>query len=116
MPPALVAYIGAMFVAMYRWRLKPGTEAQFAEAWAERTRAVVSQEGGLGSRLHRAADGMYVAYAQWPSRAAWEAFMHKSAPPSPAGVQMRACIESSQEPLCLEVVCDLLLPPGQAAA
>ncbi len=99
-----------MFVVIYRWRLKAGTETQFAEAWAERTRAVMSSEGGLGSRLHRAADGVLVAYAQWPSRAAWEAFMRTTAPPSPAGIQMGSCIESSEEPLCLDVVCDLLLP------
>ena len=106
-----------MFVVIYRWRLKAGTEAQFASAWAERTRAAVSQEGGLGSRLHRAADGMWVAYAQWPSRAAWEEFRRTTAPPSPASLAMRSCIESSEEPLPLDVVCDLLVPcdfvPGQ---
>ena len=97
-----------MFVVIYRWRLKPDMEVPFAAAWAERTRAVVSNEGGLGSRLHRAADGLFVAYAQWPSRTAWEAFMRTTAPPSPAGIQMRSCIDSSEEPLCLDVLCDLL--------
>lgn len=101
-----------MFIVIYRWCLKPGTETEFAAAWAERTRAVISGEGGLGSRLHRAADGRFVAYAQWPSRAAWEAFMRTTAPPSPAGTLMRSCIESSEEPLGLDVVCDLLLPPA----
>jgi quinol monooxygenase YgiN len=97
-----------MFAVMYRWRLKPGTESQFASAWAERTRAIASQEGGLGSRLHRSDDGWFVAYAQWPSRAAWEAFMAKSAAPTPAGTLMGSCIETREVPLCLEVVADLL--------
>lgn len=102
----------SMFIVIYRWRRKPGTETQFATAWAERTRAVVSQEGGLGSRLHRAADGLFVAYAQWPSRTAWETFMGTTAPPSPAGMLMGSCIESSETPLGLEVVCDLLGAPA----
>ena len=97
-----------MFAVMYRWRLKPGTELQFASAWAERTRAILQKEGGLGSRLHRTDDGWFIAYAQWPSRAAWEVFMATSSAPSPAGSLMRSCIEASQEPLCLEVIADLL--------
>jgi hypothetical protein len=101
---------GLLFIAIYRWRLKPGTEASFAAAWAERTRTVVMHDGGLGSRLHRAEDGRFVAYAQWPSRAAWELFMRTTAPPIPAGTMMRSCIESSDDPICLEVVCDMLVP------
>lgn len=97
-----------MFAVIYRWRLKPGTESQFAVAWAERTRAIRSHDGGLGSRLHRADDGWLVAYAQWPSRAAWEAFMAQTAAPSPASIFMRSCIEASEPPVCLEVVEDLL--------
>ena len=97
-----------MFAVIYRWRLKPGTEAQFASAWAERTRAIMNQEGGLGSRLHRSDNGWFVAYAQWPSRAAWEGFMATNSPPSTAGTLMRSCIEASEEPLGLEVVSDLL--------
>ena len=78
-----------MFAVMYRWRLKPGTESEFVAAWADRTRAILETEGGLGSRLHRADDGSIVAYAQWPSRAAWEAFWNTPSPPSEAG---RSCV------------------------
>lgn len=98
-----------MFAVIYRWCLKPGTEAQFASAWAERTRAIMNHEGGLGSRLHRADNGWFVAYAQWPSRAAWQEFMAASSSPSVAGTLMRSCIAASEEPLCLEVVSDLLV-------
>jgi hypothetical protein len=103
-----------MFAVIYRWRLKPGTESQFASAWAERTRAIMSQEGGLGSRLHRADNGWFVAYAQWPSRKVWEAFMATISPPSLAGTLMRNGIEVSDEPICLEVVDDLLAHDASA--
>lgn len=61
------------FAVIYRWRLVPGREADFERAWARMTERIASDLGGLGSRLHRAADGTWAAYAQWPSRAAWEA-------------------------------------------
>ncbi len=105
-----------MFAVIYRWCLKPGTESQFAAAWAERTRAIRNHDGGLGSRLHRADDGWLVAYAQWPSREAWGAFMAQSATPSPAAILMRSCIAASEPPVCLEVVEDLLAHVGSEAA
>ena len=51
---------------------KPGTEERFIRCWAEMTELIKVECGGLGSRLHRAADGTLFAYAQWPSREAWE--------------------------------------------
>lgn len=55
-----------MFAVVYRWRIRPGLEAKFEEGWRLGTLAIRRDLGGLGSRLHRSADGGYFAYAQWP--------------------------------------------------
>lgn len=61
-----------MFVAVYWWRVKPGKEDQFREAWRRGTREIARIHGGLGSRLHREVDGRFVAIAEWPDRATWQ--------------------------------------------
>lgn len=53
-------------VILYRWRLRPGHEAQFKETWSVVTRSLI-EHGSLGSRLHVGNDGLWYAYAQWPS-------------------------------------------------
>lgn len=58
-----------MFAVIYRWRVIPGLEAQFEEGWAAGTAAIAKEFGGLGSRLHKAGEGLYIAYAQWPDKA-----------------------------------------------
>lgn len=55
-----------MYVVIYQWRLRPGMEEQFAEGWELVTRAIKGKCGSYGSRLHRADDGTYIAYARWP--------------------------------------------------
>jgi quinol monooxygenase YgiN len=60
------------FCVIYRWRLHPGKESQFRAAWERGTQTLMRQHGALGSRLHHAEDGTWVAYAQWPNKAAWE--------------------------------------------
>ena len=59
------------FAVLYRWRLTPGMEATFREGWERVTVQLKQHRGALGSRLHLAEDGTWVAYAQWPSREAW---------------------------------------------
>ena len=104
-----------MFVAFYRWQVKPGREDEFCEAWARVTRATYRLHGSLGSRLHRSEDGSWIAYAQWPSRADWERAWNSGKPADPAALAlMRECVEhASREertsPLfSLTVVDDLL--------
>jgi heme-degrading monooxygenase HmoA len=60
-----------MFVAVYAWRVKPGKEEQFREAWRRGTRAITRIYGSFGSRLHRDADGRFIGYAEWPDQATW---------------------------------------------
>jgi heme-degrading monooxygenase HmoA len=102
-----------MFVMLYRWTLKPGTEATFRTAWQAMTLAIQARSGTGGSRLHRADDGDLVAYAVWPSRAAWEAASALPSAHPEAGVAMRECIAASHPATPLDVLDDLIRPlPG----
>jgi heme-degrading monooxygenase HmoA len=60
-----------MFVAVYWWRVKPGKEEQFRTAWVRGSKAIRDKFGSRGARLHLAADGRFIVYAQWPDEAAW---------------------------------------------
>jgi heme-degrading monooxygenase HmoA len=62
-----------MFVAVYWWRVHPGKEDQFREAWRRGTRQITQIYGSFGSRLHRDRDGRCVGYAEWPDEATWRA-------------------------------------------
>jgi len=57
---------------IYRWRVKPGLEEQCRKGWELVTQRYTAERGALGSRLHVAEDGTWVAYAQWPSRTVWQ--------------------------------------------
>ena len=62
-----------MFVAVYWWRVHPGKEAQFREAWRRGTELITITYGSYGSRLHQDRDGRFVGYAEWPDEATWRA-------------------------------------------
>jgi hypothetical protein len=60
------------FAVIYRWRLIAGKEDQFRTAWERVTKLLLAHRSALGSRLHHADDGTWVAYAQWPNRDTWQ--------------------------------------------
>ena len=97
------------FTALYSFQVYPGKESQFEEAWEALTRLIYQHEGSYGSRLHKTPLGLYIGYAQWPSRQAWSSAGGKL-PPEAADLRTRmrdACsqIKTLHE---MEVVCDLL--------
>jgi heme-degrading monooxygenase HmoA len=100
------------FAVIYRWRLKPGHEAVFEEAWRRMTVAIREKRGGLGSRLHKADDGTWVAYAQWPTREAWEESRALESADAEASAIMQQAIEESLPPTLLRPVANLLEPLG----
>ncbi len=61
-----------MFSVIYTFEVKPGSENDFVKAWSALTQLFKEHAGSGGSRLHKAATGNYVAYAQWPDRQTWE--------------------------------------------
>ena len=57
----------AGFVVLYRWKIAPAAEAAFVSGWTKTTERMHRDHVSLGSRLHRGDDGLWYAYAQWPS-------------------------------------------------
>jgi heme-degrading monooxygenase HmoA len=103
-----------MYIVQYRWKLKSGTEDRFRSAWKQGTERIIALEGGLGSRLHQANDGSWIAYAQWPDRESWSRFWNAPTPISETGETMWMCIEYSDEPLGMLVMDDRLIHERQS--
>lgn len=106
-----------MFIAVYRWTVKPGMEDRFVRAWHRGTLSITKIYGSYGSRMHRNETGDFVGYAQWPSRASWEVaeqahFKHDDAE---AAHDFRDSIADHGTILLMEVLDDLLVPPSPHA-
>ena len=85
-----------MHCVIYSFEVKPGHDEAFRQSWADMTELIYQYEGSLGSRLHKEAEGHYIAYAQWPDAATYDhsggALPKELA--EPVRAQMRgACIE-----------------------
>ncbi len=72
-----------MFVAMNRFRIAPGAEADFEEMWRSRDSRLAEVEGFLGFKLLKGPEGgdhtLYVSHSIWRDRKAFEAWT-RSAP------------------------------------
>lgn len=101
-----------MFAVIYRWRVIPGLEAQFEAGWRAGTEAIAAEFGGWGSRLHKAGEGAYIAYAQWPDEATWKKAMETRMRHSDDDARRKyreAIVEGTFETLAQgDVVADLL--------
>ncbi|AIF46941.1 antibiotic biosynthesis monooxygenase family protein [Dyella japonica] len=103
----------AGFAVIYRWRLHPGKEAQFIEAWTRISELYLHRHGSLGSRLHRGPEGIWYSYAQWPDRAAREAAFSAGTLDRETGELMRSAIAETLPEIVLEPVVDLMVPTRQ---
>ena len=97
-----------MFIALYRWKVKEGHEKNFREVWHLITEGIYQHSGSLGSRLHRAEDGIWVAYAQWPDRQTYDAASSIPAVNTEARAMFRESIEEAYPDIYMNVVDDLL--------
>lgn len=92
-----------MHAILYRWQVRDGHDEAFRQGWRDLTESIRARCGSFGSRLHRADDGSWVAYALWPDRATWQA-CHPDDPA--ASALLAAAISASDDPLHLDVVDD----------
>lgn len=99
-----------MFIALYRWKLKAGKEEQFRAAWSEVTLAIRAKHGSLGSRLHKAEDGTWAGYAQWPTREMWEKDRPLDASAEIARKRMSDAVAEKLPSLYMTVTDDYLAP------
>lgn len=101
------------FVVIYRWSVAADKDESFVAAWRRLTALIAERRGGLGSRLHRSADGTFVAYAQWPSEEAWRAAAERNKAEvldEDAVAAMREAIVERFDEVRLTPVADLLVP------
>lgn len=101
-----------MFVAVYRWRLKPGSEEAFAAAWRDVTLAAQPYGSG-GSALFKADDGTWAAIARWPDRKSRTQFFEARSQDHDDSAMWDAVAERFP-PLELQMVDDLWKPIGGA--
>lgn len=100
----------AGLAVLYRWRIHPGSEASFVEAWSRITALLRTHAGSLGSRLHRGGDGLWYGYAQWPSDEVRQQAFALELDPA-ASATMRAAIAESWPEVLLDPVADYLVLP-----
>ena len=60
-----------MFCLIYKFEVHSDMEDIFKRGWHALTYELVEKNGSLGARLHRASDGSWISYAQWPDRQTW---------------------------------------------
>ena len=99
-----------MLAVILEFDVIDGMETDFREAWAETTKLIHQHFGSLGSRLHKPHDNKFIAYAQWPSYAAYD---HSIAVPKAleiARYKMRSTLKTGKPIILykLEVDIDLL--------
>ncbi len=104
----------AVFVVLYRWRVRAEREAAFVDAWSRLTARYLADAGSLGSRLHRGPDGLWYGYAQWPSADARGRAFAAGPADDDATRAMRDAIAEALPEIVLEPVADyLVLPPDR---
>lgn len=104
-----------MYAAIYRWRVAPEHEASFKRRWHEITQDILEHHGGGGSRLHRAENGDWVAYARWPKREDRDkAFAERTREAQDTTPQEEGKAKLVEE-VWLQIVDDLLIPEADLA-
>lgn len=94
-----------MILAVYRWRLKPGSREAFVAAWSEAT-LLLRGRGSGGSALFDGPDGVVWGMARWPDAATRDAAFAEALP-GDLRTRMDACIAERFEALELNAVADL---------
>lgn len=96
-----------MFAVIYRFKVKQNREEEFRKNWETLTHEFRDSHGGLGSCLHRGDDGLFYAYARWPSRKLWKD--QKEILNKEALAIMRDSVLESFPAIPLEIEVDLLV-------
>src|SRR4051812_48295788 len=97
-----------MYIIIYRFTPKADQEAKFIESWKKVTDGIYQYRGSLGSRLHKDTAGNWIAYAQWPSKEAFEKKVEVPFDHTESLKSLMATLEKSEVLYELSVVEDLL--------
>lgn len=109
-----------MFAVIYRAYLKTGTESEYQRLWNLVAHYFIQHCGALGSCLHQAEEGFWLAYSRWPDKATRDAAWPPSNIPSDsfpdeireAIIGIKNCMDKEREfpEICMEIKHDLLIP------
>ncbi|WP_421789659.1 GNAT family N-acetyltransferase [Hyphobacterium sp.] len=95
---------------LYHWKLKPGMEEAFRDAWIEGTQLIHKKCASYGARLHEGADGLFWSYARWPSEEARQTcFETHDFFSMECFKTMQACIEERFPEIVLTLTADELV-------
>lgn len=103
---------------IYRAYLKTGKEEEYQTAWKIVAKYFMQYRGAIGSCLHKAADGLWVAYSRWPDQKTRDASWPGESAPSdvlPSEIRdailtIKDCLDPERKlpDICMEVVSDFL--------
>lgn len=93
-----------MFAVIYQIFVKPEAEQEYQTLWEQIGSYFVKHRGALGSTLHRANNGYWIAYSRWPDKATRDASWPGENAPSTelpdnireAIIKMRNCVDSEK--------------------
>ena len=97
-----------MFAVIYRSFVFPHKEDAYQKAWKTIASYFMKEKGALGSTLHKAEDGSWVAYSRWPSKALRDSSWSKDAchPPEiqKAVDELISCLDDVLPEICMDIV------------
>ena len=96
-----------MFAVIYRGFVKPNLEEQYLAFWKQIAAYFVLKQGAIGSTLHRAEDGMWIAYSKWPDKSVRDAsWLGLDLPEEiqQAIIGLRNCLDVQLPEICMEVI------------
>lgn len=105
-----------MFAVLYQGTIKEGTELEYQAAWRTIATYFKNHCGALGSCLHCAEDGSWIAYSRWPNKATRDAAWAPQNMPSEIPSDIKAavsnltqCFENGYTEIGMEIIEDLLV-------
>lgn len=104
-----------MFAVIYSGKIKPEREEEYKRLWHTIAEYFMTHCGALGSCLHKATNGSWVAYSRWPNKSTRDAvYLEENRKFLPEEIrnafeQFNGCILERDPEICLDVIDDLLL-------
>lgn len=107
-----------MLAVIYRGYIRPECEEEYQILWHQVAQYFIKHRGALGSCLHKAEDGQWVAYSRWPNKemrdASWsqknDVIHDFDTEIKEIIMRLKSCGFDDQpfEEICMDVIDDLL--------
>jgi len=92
-----------MYLTLNQWRLKPGKEQKFIEAWTRVTSHLQNNTPQVSAKLLRTVQGQYLALIEWPSQKDWETQTTHNID-SLAQHELMSCVEELESLIPMECI------------